>query len=70
VVDKVLREVMLVGVTGVLVVVPRIAIIIREIGFLDKVMTVVRRLMTGNRVAGAVQEKQETRIVNVTEVTV
>tara|TARA_R110002012_G_scaffold2192_1_gene10491 strand:+ start:108 stop:293 length:186 start_codon:yes stop_codon:yes gene_type:complete len=57
-------------VTVVRVVVPLLVIIIQGMVFLDKVMTVVRRLMMGNRVAAVEQEKQETRIVKVTAVMV
>jgi|TARA_R110001583_G_scaffold157127_1_gene309051 hypothetical protein len=45
-------------------------VIIRGMVFLDKVMTAVQQPMTGNRVAEEELEKQETRTVKVTAVTV
>jgi hypothetical protein len=47
-----------------------VVVIIRGMVFLDKVMMAVRRLVIAYRVAAVEQEKQETRIVKVTAVTV
>jgi hypothetical protein len=52
------------------VVVLPLVIIIQEMVLLDKVMTAVQQPVTGYQAAAVEQEKQEIRIVKVTEVTV